>query len=243
LCCFLGYGMVSSVHAAPPLLDSDGDGIPDVWEQNVYHTDPTKADTDGDGFSDREEIVNGFNPLGPGRLVDSDTDHDGLSDRLELRFGTDPTNPDTDGDGHPDGEEVFSAHSPTSTGSEALAKSIVIHLASERLEQRVADIPITSFPISAGLPRTPTPTGTFKVLNKTPRAWSNRAGLWMPWWMHFSGRGHGIHELPEWPGGHKEGANHLGHAASHGCVRLGIGPAKRLYDWAPLGTPVIITRL
>ena len=62
----------------------------------------------------------------------------------------------------------------------------------------------------------------------------------MPYWMAFDNRGYGLHELPEWPGGYKEGASHLGHRVSHGCVRLGVGAAKKLYDWAEVGTLVIV---
>ena len=36
--------------------------------------------------------------------------------------------------------------------------------------------------------------------------------------------------------------SHLGKPASHGCVRLGIGPAKELYDWAPIGTRVVVVK-
>jgi len=64
----------------------------------------------------------------------------------------------------------------------------------------------------------------------------------MPWWMQFSKSGMGLHELPEWPNGKKEGEDHLGTPASGGCVRLGVGPAKSLYDWTPVGTPVSIVR-
>jgi hypothetical protein len=69
------------------LLDSDGDGMPDWWEQHdgllplvddaggdadgdlltngeeyLHDTNPQIADTDGDGHTDREEIVNGTDP-------------------------------------------------------------------------------------------------------------------------------------------------------------------------------------
>jgi lipoprotein-anchoring transpeptidase ErfK/SrfK len=30
--------------------------------------------------------------------------------------------------------------------------------------------------------------------------------------------------------------------ASHGCVRMGIGAAKEMYEWAPVGTRVIIEK-
>lgn len=225
------------------MLDSDGDGLPDAWETQVFQTDPLKADTDGDTFSDKQEILNGFDPLKKGKpLAEHDADGDTLSDRLELLFGTDPLNADTDGDSFPDGQEISMAYSPTTTGDIHLAKSIRIVLSTQRLEQRVMDVPIATYAISGGLPKTPTPVGTFKVLNKHERAWSNAAKLWMPFWMAFTNRGHGIHELPEWPGGKKEGANHLGHPASHGCVRLGVGPAESLYEWTPEGTPVVVVK-
>lgn len=171
-----------------------------------------------------------------------DSDGDGLLDALELQLGTDPHNPDTDGDGYPDGLEAWSAYSPTSTAPIHLEKSIHVNLTTQRLEPRVANVPLASYSISSGVAAHPTPTGQFKVLSKSPRAWSHAAKLWMPYWMHFSGRGHGIHELPEWPNGHKEGADHLGKPASHGCVRLGEGDAKRLYDWTPVGTSVVVEK-
>lgn len=237
LCC-----SSSLASAQASLLDTDQDGIPDLWEALVYKTDPLQADTDADGFDDRREIINGYNPKGPGTLVDTDADVDGLNDRLELLFGADPQNPDTNGDGAQDGPQVIASMSPTSTAPFALERSIHISLAKQTIEPRVAGIAIATYPVSAGLPRTPTPVGTFKILQKHPRAWSSSAKLWMPYWMHFSGRGHGLHELPEWPGGRKEGEDHLGKPASHGCVRMGIGTAKKIYDWAPVGTTVVVSK-
>ncbi len=232
-----------SVQATPSLADTDGDGIAGRFETQVYKTDPLRADSDGDSFSDYEEIIHGFNPRGAGKLVDADSDADGLCDRLELAFGTDPTMFDTNHDGVGDGAQVVAATSPTSTPATSLQKSIHINLARQQLEPMVNGVAIANYPISSGLPRLPTPVGNFKVLQKNPRAWSQASKLWMPYWMHFSGRGHGIHELPEWPNGRKEGESHLGQRASHGCVRLGVGAAKKIYDWAPVGTPVVISKL
>lgn len=229
-------------HAADLALDTDGDGLTDRVETQVFNTSSTLSDTDGDSFLDRDEIVHGFNPVGPGDLLEKDTDQDGLSDRLELLFGTDPLNADTDGDGFKDGEEVWQAYSPTSTQDIRLEKSILIHLDTQHLDAAVMQIPLKSYLVSTGLPRMPTPVGEFHVLSKNPRAWSRIGRLWMPYWMHFSGRGHGIHELPEWPNGRKEGENHLGHVASHGCVRLGVGSAKELYEWTPVGTKVTVLK-
>jgi len=97
-----------------------------------------------------------------------------------------------------------------------------------------------SYKVSSGKRGMETPTGTFKILSKGRKPWSAKYGLYMPWYMGFTTKGHGIHELPEWPSGYKEGANHLGIPVSHGCVRLGVGPAKLIYDFSDRGTPVVV---
>jgi len=100
---------------------------------------------------------------------------------------------------------------------------------------------LDAYQISSGKRGMETPTGSFRIENKTPRAWSSAYGLWMPNWMAIVPTGKiGIHELPIWPGGYQEGANHLGTPVSHGCIRLGKGSAKIVYDWADIGTPVIV---
>lgn len=100
---------------------------------------------------------------------------------------------------------------------------------------------LDAYMVSSGKRGMDTPKGNFSIHNKTPRAWSKTYGLYMPYWMAIvPGGKFGIHELPEWPGGYKEGANHLGTPVSHGCVRLGVGSAERVYTWADIGTPVVI---
>ncbi len=64
----LSYGIYDSSNDS--LRDSDGDGIPDVYETGtgIYvsptntGTNPNKADTDGDGISDRFELIAGTDP-------------------------------------------------------------------------------------------------------------------------------------------------------------------------------------
>ncbi len=48
--------------------DSDNDGLADKLEEGLG-TDPNNPDSDGDGFSDGEEVKNGFNPLGSGKIA------------------------------------------------------------------------------------------------------------------------------------------------------------------------------
>lgn len=100
---------------------------------------------------------------------------------------------------------------------------------------------LDAFMISSGKRGMDTPKMETKIYNKFPRAFSKAYGLFMPNWMALVADGkYGIHELPEWPGGYKEGANHLGIPVSHGCVRLGVGSAERVYNFAEVGTPVVI---
>ncbi len=121
-------------------------------------------------------------------------------------------------------------------------KAIIIDLSDQRLSYYQDGFRIATTPASTGKPSTPTPIGEYAINNKSPRAWSRPAQLWMPYWMSFIGGTYGIHELPEWPGGIKEGADHLGTPVSGGCVRLGVGPAQTLYEWAEIGTPVIVQK-
>lgn len=44
-------------------VDTDGDGISDYDEENIYKTNPNEADSDNDGFTDGVEIIRGFNPV------------------------------------------------------------------------------------------------------------------------------------------------------------------------------------
>ncbi len=45
------------------ILDTDGDGLTDSAETNVYGTNPAIPDTDGDGFNDGLEVAAGTDPL------------------------------------------------------------------------------------------------------------------------------------------------------------------------------------
>jgi hypothetical protein len=122
-----------------------------------------------------------------------------------------------------------------------VGKYIDIHLENQIMTLFQDGKAIDAYPISSGKPGMETPAGTYAIRNKAARPWSARYGLYMPYWMALVPDGKfGIHELPEWPGGYKEGANHLGIPVSHGCVRLGVGPAGLVYDWAEIGTPVIV---
>ncbi len=81
-----------------PMTDSDADGMPDTWEQQIVNADPVDAitnvykvlagdDFDGDGLTNLQEHGYETNPI----LVD--TDSDGWSDLHEVQASSDPTQP------------------------------------------------------------------------------------------------------------------------------------------------------
>jgi len=70
-----------------PETDSDSDGLSDIREAQLG-TDPNQADTDGDGLTDKTEVdIYDTDPLNP------DTDSDGYNDGREVANGYDPTRP------------------------------------------------------------------------------------------------------------------------------------------------------
>lgn len=50
------------------VVDTDNDGLTDYEEIFIYKTNPDKKDTDRDGYPDGQEVKNGYNPLGKGKL-------------------------------------------------------------------------------------------------------------------------------------------------------------------------------
>ncbi len=101
----------------PHNADTDGDGINDGDEVNLYNTSPTSTDSDQDGLTDYDELfIYHTNP------EFGDTDWDGLSDGVEIgNYGTNPLLWDTDGDGLNDKFEItygFNPHLTTVTSTD-----------------------------------------------------------------------------------------------------------------------------
>jgi len=118
-------------------------------------------------------------------------------------------------------------------------KYVEVNLSTQKLYAYTGNNLEGAYTVSTGKWSTPTPIGTRYIESKSDRAYSAKYDLYMPWWNSI-GDGYGIHELPEWASGYKEGQSHLGTPVSHGCIRLGVGPAEFIYNWAPIGTPVYI---
>lgn len=92
------------------------------------------------------------------------------------------------------------------------------------------------FLVSTGKRRTPTPTGTYSIQSKYRVARMQGANYNVPnvpYTMYYSG-GYALHGA-YWH-------NSFGTRVSHGCVNLGVRQARWLYNWAPVGTTIVVHR-
>lgn len=105
-----------------------------------------------------------------------------------------------------------------------------------------------TFPIAVGSPDHPTPTGNFSVIQKQKNPtwfppdspWAAGLGPVPPGvsnplgtrWIGTSAPAIGMHGTPS--------SSSIGSRASHGCIRMYIHDAERLYDLVDIGTPVYI---
>lgn len=181
---------------------------------------------DGRNF-DQEKALNDINEQLIDRKIDKATNN-----IIDLSFKVKPKKEDK--------VAVWEA-SPAGGGTPGLSegKYVEIILSEQRAYLFNGNNLEGSFIISSGKASTPTPEGVRYVSGKSDRTWSAKFKLYMPYWQDLGG-GYGLHELPEWPGGAKEGQAHLGTPVSHGCVRFGIGDAQTVYNWTDIGTPVFI---
>ncbi len=121
-------------------------------------------------------------------------------------------------------------------------KKILVDISEQRMYVYEGDTLIWTFVASTGMGNS-TRVGTFRVQSKIPNAYGATWNIWMPYWLGIYWSGHlenGIHALPILPNGATLWAGYLGTPISYGCVVLSTQDAQTLYNWAEIGTPVII---
>jgi lipoprotein-anchoring transpeptidase ErfK/SrfK len=112
------------------------------------------------------------------------------------------------------------------------ALKIVVSLPQQKAFVYKAGALVAVSSVSTGRRGHETPTGTFPIMEKQVHHRSNRySNAPMPYMQRLTAYGIALH------------AGHLpGYPASHGCIRLPWGFAKKLYGMTGYGTTVTVTR-
>ncbi len=100
---------------------------------------------------------------------------------------------------------------------------------------------IAAFPVAVGATASPSPTGEFQIVNRVANPTYYRPGLVIPSgkdnpvgtrWVGLSRKGYGIHGT--------NAPRSVGHAASHGCIRLRNRDIEKLFTMVQVGDVVQI---
>jgi lipoprotein-anchoring transpeptidase ErfK/SrfK len=100
---------------------------------------------------------------------------------------------------------------------------------------------IATFPVAVGAAVSPSPTGEFQITSRVANPTYYHSGKVIPHgkdnplgtrWLGLSQKGYGIHGT--------NAPSSVGHAASHGCIRLRNRDMERLYSMLRLGDSVVI---
>ena len=90
--------------------------------------------------------------------------------------------------------------------------------------------------VAVGKPATPSPIGTFTIVNRIPNPTYYRPGLVIPpgprnplgtRWIGINLKGYGLHGTDE--------PDSIGHAQSHGCIRLRNADVEQLFEHVRAG--------
>ncbi len=124
-------------------------------------------------------------------------------------------------------------------------KKVIVDISEQRCRRYEDDTLLDTWPCSTGM-NNATKTGRFQVQSKLTKAYGGTWDIWMPYWLgiYWSGATeNGFHGIP-WnaSNGQRIWAGLVGSPATFGCVMLRDVPMKELWNWAEIGTEVVIRR-
>jgi len=119
------------------------------------------------------------------------------------------------------------------------ARRIIISIPDRKLAVMEAGRVLRVFPTAVGAPKSPSPSGAFKIVERIPDpTWYTKGRIVPPGkanplgtrWLGLSIKGYGIH-----------GTNNpasIGHNASHGCIRMRNHDVEQLFEMVSVGDGV-----
>lgn len=123
---------------------------------------------------------------------------------------------------------------PTTVPPASGEKWIDVNLTAQQVTAYEGNQAVLVTSVSTGLASTPTVTGRYNIYSKVALQAMSGPGYYLPnvpWVMYFY-RGYSFHGT-YWH-------SNFGQPMSHGCVNMRTPDAKWLYDWAPIGTLVVV---
>jgi len=120
-------------------------------------------------------------------------------------------------------------------------RTVLVSLVDRKLAVIEDGVVIATFQVAVGADVTPSPTGEFKVVSRVQNPTYYHPGNVIPAgknnpvgtrWLGLSQKGYGIH------GTNAPGS--IGHAASHGCIRLRNSDVEKLFTMVQVGDTVKI---
>ena len=119
------------------------------------------------------------------------------------------------------------------------ARRIVVSIPDRKLAVMEEGRVLRVFPTAVGAPKSPSPAGAFKIVERIPDpTWYTKGRIVPPGkgnplgtrWLGLSVKGYGIH-----------GTNNpasVGHNASHGCIRMRNHDVEQLFEMVSVGDAV-----
>jgi len=126
-------------------------------------------------------------------------------------------------------------------GSDLARRLVLVSIPDRRLAVLEDGKVLAQFPVAVGATASPSPTGEFQIINRVFNPTFYRPGSVIPAgkdnpvgtrWLGLSQKGYGIHGT--------NAPRSIGHAASHGCIRLRNRDMERLFAMLRVGDAVEI---
>ncbi len=108
--------------------------------------------------------------------------------------------------------------------------SIIVNTSNHTLTLYQNGKPVKQYPVAVGKASTPTPKGSYKIINKELHPGGAFGVRWLG--LNIPKGGYGIH------GTNNPGS--IGKSISHGCIRMYNNDVIELSNLVPIGTPVTI---
>ncbi len=121
----------------------------------------------------------------------------------------------------------------------ASARKIVISIPDRKLAVLESGKVIKIFPTAVGAPKSPSPSGSFKIVQRlSDPTWYSKGKIVPPGkanpigtrWLGLSIKGYGIHGT--------NSPSSIGHSASHGCIRMRNRDVEELFGMVSVGDDV-----